>query len=260
MINIVKQNGFTLAEVLISVAIIGVVAAMTIPTLIHKYQARVLEVQFKKSISLINQVVQRAKYELEIDNFSKFCQNEAHDIQCYDAISSALHKTSGKTTDPLFKTNFRRSFSNFKTYNGNEVKNMSACQYSLVYTNELTNGIYLGAFIGCGRMMTFGVDTNGSAKPNRFGHDIFVFSLNKKDDTIISHYGETPNTKSDEQAEEYYETLSNNPNKEYYRATYGAPCNITTKRSGNGLSCAYYALKNKCPYEDNKTYWECLPK
>ena len=35
-----KRFGFTLAEVLITLGIIGVVAAMTIPTLIHNYKAK----------------------------------------------------------------------------------------------------------------------------------------------------------------------------------------------------------------------------
>ena len=37
MFNI-RQKGFTLAEVLITLGIIGIVAAMTMPTLIGKYQ------------------------------------------------------------------------------------------------------------------------------------------------------------------------------------------------------------------------------
>ena len=38
-----RHNAFTLAEVLITLGIIGVVAAMTLPTLIAKNQEKVLE-------------------------------------------------------------------------------------------------------------------------------------------------------------------------------------------------------------------------
>ena len=39
---------------------------------------------------------------------------------------------------------------------------------------------------------------------------------------------------------------------------HGVPCNLQSTRESNGLGCAYYALRNKCPYDDTKTYWECL--
>lgn len=48
-----KVNAFTLAEVLITLTIIGIVAAMTIPTLISKYQNKVSEVALKKAFSTI---------------------------------------------------------------------------------------------------------------------------------------------------------------------------------------------------------------
>lgn len=52
-----KQNrfAFTLAEVLITLGIIGVVAAMTIPTLMTNYKAKRLHSQFLKSYSLVQQ-------------------------------------------------------------------------------------------------------------------------------------------------------------------------------------------------------------
>lgn len=37
------KAGFTLAEVLITLGIIGIVAAITIPTLIHAYKVKVVE-------------------------------------------------------------------------------------------------------------------------------------------------------------------------------------------------------------------------
>ena len=46
-----RKSAFTLAEVLITLGIIGVVAALTLPNLIHKYQDRVLTSRFKKGYS-----------------------------------------------------------------------------------------------------------------------------------------------------------------------------------------------------------------
>ena len=54
-----KRQGFTLAEVLITLGIIGIVAAMTIPGLITKYQKQVAATQLKKIFSTLNQVMLR---------------------------------------------------------------------------------------------------------------------------------------------------------------------------------------------------------
>lgn len=49
--------GFTLAEVLITLGIIGIVAAMTIPTLMTKFAKSRTETQLKTFYSKINQTV-----------------------------------------------------------------------------------------------------------------------------------------------------------------------------------------------------------
>jgi len=65
-----KFNAFTLAEVLITLAIIGVVAAMTIPTLITKYDEYVTVVKVKKFYSMFSQAYQLAIVEHgSIDNW-----------------------------------------------------------------------------------------------------------------------------------------------------------------------------------------------
>ena len=61
--NLKKQKhlrkAFTLAEVLITLGIIGVVAAMTLPTLIAKYQEQVTVNHLLKTYSMLSQAVQR---------------------------------------------------------------------------------------------------------------------------------------------------------------------------------------------------------
>ena len=55
-----KNNGFTLAEVLITLGIIGVVSALTIPSLVQKYNDRVTINKLKKIYSIYCQAYQRA--------------------------------------------------------------------------------------------------------------------------------------------------------------------------------------------------------
>ena len=58
-----NKAAFTLAEVLITLAIIGVVAALTMPTLIQKHRNQIVETRLKKFYSNINQAVQLAEAE-----------------------------------------------------------------------------------------------------------------------------------------------------------------------------------------------------
>lgn len=64
------KPAFTLAEVLITLGIIGVVAAMTLPTVIGKYRRMVASTKLKKFYSVINQSIERSfaeKGELLLD-------------------------------------------------------------------------------------------------------------------------------------------------------------------------------------------------
>ena len=58
-----KKFAFTLAEVLITLGIIGVVAAMTLPTLLSNYRKNVAVTQLKKAYSEISQAMQLAESE-----------------------------------------------------------------------------------------------------------------------------------------------------------------------------------------------------
>ncbi|MDD3238365.1 MAG: type II secretion system protein [Candidatus Gastranaerophilales bacterium] len=51
------KRAFTLAEVLITLVIIGVIAALTIPALIKNTQGKEFQVAFKKSLSVLNQAI-----------------------------------------------------------------------------------------------------------------------------------------------------------------------------------------------------------
>ena len=67
-----RHFGFTLAEVLITLGIIGVVAAMTIPTLIQKHQKQTILTQLKKAYSELGQAIQLAEVENESREYWDF--------------------------------------------------------------------------------------------------------------------------------------------------------------------------------------------
>jgi len=72
-----KKFGFTLAEVLITLGIIGVVAAMTIPTLIANTNSAKFSSQFKKSLSTLGQagLMAQAQYDLDYALADGKCSN-----------------------------------------------------------------------------------------------------------------------------------------------------------------------------------------
>ena len=67
-----KRTAFTLAEVLITLGIIGIVAALTFPTLIANYRVSVLKNDFKKADTIIQQAIQKTVTEAGYDDITSF--------------------------------------------------------------------------------------------------------------------------------------------------------------------------------------------
>ncbi len=63
----INKRAFTLAEVLITLAVIGVVAVLTVPVLISNYNKKSVEIKLAQFNSMINEVVRLS----EIENGSK---------------------------------------------------------------------------------------------------------------------------------------------------------------------------------------------
>ena len=76
-----KRSGFTLAEVLITLGIIGVVAAMTIPNLIANTNGAKFRSQFKKTVSTLNQagLMAQAQYDFDFAGTSEACGTNTGD-------------------------------------------------------------------------------------------------------------------------------------------------------------------------------------
>lgn len=90
-----KLRAFTLAEVLITLGIIGIVASMTMPALIQKHRRSVVEVSLKKFYTTMNQAILRSV----VDNGEvKYWTFDAADsLQSHEAFYNRYLKNYLKT-------------------------------------------------------------------------------------------------------------------------------------------------------------------
>lgn len=179
------KRAFTLAEVLITLGIIGIVAAMTIPTLITKIQKRKLETQLEATYSVIQQAMKNA-------------QGEGSDFQTAftDGSDEAMKEWFEEYIMPNLKVEsvcYNKAgcwhkFGEAKDLTGN---NNSWETVNGWGTNIITFTIAKGAWFDMdGHAPSscngpFGINTdstclviyfdvNGNSKPNRVGKDIYV--------------------------------------------------------------------------------------
>lgn len=184
-----RKGAFTLAEVLITLGIIGVVAALTLPSLIQKYQDQVLENQLKKMYSTLSQGVQKAMAD---DGVSNFIDTELFQA-CRMAASDACIQMVKKYFNVVaVKTDGREYYGNViqcKNIDGKEVCSRDKSKRSLYWHlggDRTRNRYVLGdgsefafsayAYIGgTGEYYSvyIDIDTNGEKGPNTAGLDTF---------------------------------------------------------------------------------------
>lgn len=173
-----KKSGFTLAEVLITLGIIGVVAAITIPGLLTTHKAKRLRAQFLESYSII----QQAFKQMEADDVSldpntyptgTFYQTFMNYLQApFDCGKS--NNSSGKKILPCY------DYSNAaKTYKSLDGKSTVAYNWFDDGQIALQNGtlLLIENYTDINQLWV-SVDLNGfNNPPNRWGYDLFTFQF-----------------------------------------------------------------------------------
>lgn len=171
------RKGFTLAEILITLGIIGVVSAITIPTLISNYQKRQTVTRLKKVYSIVNQAIKLSEEEFgsieswdtdlnSIEFFNKYLRPHMN-------VSSAIKLGTYKHTPRYKRLNgtientytLFASNANLVTLNDGNLLFFDSDSYNISQSkrNPLT--------------LIFGVDINGFSGPNIIGKDFFLFCI-----------------------------------------------------------------------------------
>ena len=231
--------GFTLAEVLITLGIIGVVAALTLPSLINKFKIKQLKTAFIRSSSLIQNAMNETAVEFgyaSVKDLNSICGIGSN------AACRSLNQTNFEYISSFFLSRFKTvavlkskditakkyKFSNFSNISKNmgyaSLYGMHSFNTPHAQLNILADGTAVTSIAffyhepSDGLSITF--DTNGPAKgPNRYGYDIFLYNT----------------------------------------GTWTKLC--TKKQDGkdaNGRGCYDYALKDVNPDDNTKGYWDSL--
>ena len=192
-----SKGGFTLAEVLIVIGIIGVIAALVMPTLLLNIQHKVLDTRRKVETRKLTQSVEvmaslntlaghqnTAEFVNELKNhllMAKIC-GESNVSECWAysditlADDSSFNLASAADGDALFHMGGLDPDGNQADYSTRPVTFlMGDGIYFVIAYNKLCNtdgsetrNCFVAAF-----------DANGSKMPNKVGEDIFIINSNQ---------------------------------------------------------------------------------
>ena len=167
-----RKIAFTLAEVLIILGIIGVVAAMTMPSLITNYQKKQTVTQLKKAYSELYQAIKVSEKDYGTMEGWSLEGNGGEQIKDFSnnylfpnikILKSCIPSTNECWADNILSLGgVEPLYDNPK--NGVRASFIAASGYTVYYWLHSTGG-------------WFWVDVNGLKKPNIVGKDIFVLYL-----------------------------------------------------------------------------------
>lgn len=185
-----NRIAFTLAEVLITLGIIGVVAAMTLPALVNNNRNKELENGLKVAYSAILQGLGRMNAErgntVTAKDYTNLSTHGAfyEDFKLYFSKIYDCGKSAPDTSICMSRgsnSSGNHDFNNdltYKTYNGNTLFTNPFDDGQFVLSNGMLILIENPQSNNLDNNIFISVDINGKKKkPNRLGQDLFTFQL-----------------------------------------------------------------------------------
>ena len=174
-----QTKAFTLAEVLITLAIIGIVAALTIPMLMNNISDKESKTAWKETYSMLSQATLRIMQDND-ETMKGLCVGM--DYQCIaDLYEAYLSTTKTCDSSTFYGTCWSNSFTSLSgsspgwgAGSGALLKNGSFAGFYYYAPN--CDFSYIGTQL-CGEII---VDVNGFKRPNVIGRDIFLVKITDK--------------------------------------------------------------------------------
>jgi len=227
-----KNLAFTLAEVLITLTIIGVIAALTIPNLMQSYRKHQVEVGVKEAYSILSNAIKMS--EAENGTSSDWTWLDGYDFgEKYIIPYLKVEKQCGDKNHKLNTGCFNDNTSNGKWYFlDNTVTTYGGYTPDYYSTAILSNGMHI-AIWATGKpvqehhsqyYVRFLVDINGNQGSSTIGKDIFSFYFNAQSSKLST--GSTAQKGNSQE-------LTYNASYNTKEALLNNDCNL----SGTGYTC-----------------------
>ncbi len=172
------KNGFTLAEVLITLGIIGVVAALTMTTLIQNYKTKVTVTKLKKNNSVLSQAY---LMYLKDNEPSTFTTDEAGAVEAANVFKPYLKIANDCGTQTLGCV--ADDYSSKDSSGGIAHYDSMSVYYKMILADG--SNIWLKTGNGASYDIDIFYDINGKSGPNKWGYDLFEFIVYGK--TLYPH-------------------------------------------------------------------------
>ena len=231
-----RRKAFTIAEILITLGIIGVVAAMTMPSLIAHHQKTQMLTQLKRTYNVISNAVRMAG--AEHGDVEEWVLDPANNIQSSSEFANKylipylqVIKNCGTDTTGACSYTLTGLNGNDITSNLNGFSRFILNDGTLVFINTEVND----ATATFPKLVHVMVDINGQKKPNKSGRDYFEFAVAL--DTTQDMYRPTGRLNASGQSQ----TL------EVITGNGGSACS----KNGNGAFCSALIIKNGWKLPEN---------
>jgi len=183
-----KSKAFTLAETLVTIGIIGIVAAMTIPPLINNYKAQVTATKLKKTYTVLSQAMNAAVAKYGDAKYWPEWDTSAEDIlRIYlapEIINAKVYPTATSEDKTMCYERKPQFYYNGSYQYGwmNKVYMKSPFLANTTASMKLMDGTCIGLNPNYPRIPIYekllAVDINTpEQKPNMAGYDLFFFTV-----------------------------------------------------------------------------------